>query len=175
MYPLQAGAGSINSLTVSILQYCTQCTVYSTVQLDFVPRRGQSNEIFISMLSLFEATWAADQRVNIFFLFFIFYSSLESWFGRILFTPWGLIPRGVRFPNWNRNKNQYFNPLVSGLNLWKKTGGRKSRWTVPVRQSAFVFNFNFQAAAATVVKLILCFTLFFCCSYFVLGKINTGW
>ena len=106
MYPLQAGAGSINSLTVSILQYCTHCTVYSTVQLDFVPRRGQSNEIFISMLSLFEATWAADQRVNIFFLFFIFYSSLESWFGRILFTPWGLIPRGVRFPNWNRNKNQ---------------------------------------------------------------------
>ena len=106
MDTLQAGAGSINSLTVSILQYCTQCTVYSTVQLDFVPRRGQSNEIFIYMLSLFEATWAADQRVNIFFLFFIFYSSLESWFGRILFTPWGLISRGVRYPNWNRNKNQ---------------------------------------------------------------------
>ena len=49
----------------------------------------------------------------------------------------------IRITQWKLNQNRKnFNPLVSGpswFELGKKTGGRKSRWTVPIRLENYLW------------------------------------
>ena len=54
----------------------------------------------------------------------------------------------IRITQWILNQNRkYFNPVVSGtgrFELWKKTEGRKSGWTVPLKVNIFLTLFIYR-------------------------------
>ena len=87
---------------------------------------------------------------------------------KFFLTPWGFFKPKSRITQRNLNQTQnYFTPLVSGpgrFELWKKTGGRKSRWTVPLNLCTIHLQYTITVHRCLwnvyLVLTVLVFTVF---------------